>query len=88
MNFVKIWSFCITFAFVIISRGDDTCKTLVMQILVTKHSLHFSVNFTFIGFQLLTGNGLCHSHSMHFKVTVTNAVIQIHCTSSVEASLL
>ena len=42
----------------------------------TKCSLHPSVNFMFLTKlvnSLLTGNDLCHSHSMHCKVTETNA---------------
>ena len=61
------------------TKCDQMSWQLVNSIknsLNTKRSLHFSVNFIFLTKlvnSLLTGNDLCHSHSMHCKVTETNA---------------
>ena len=61
------------------TRCDQMSWQLVNSIknsLNTKCSLHFSVNFIFLTKlvnSLLTGNDLCYSHSMHCKVTETNA---------------
>ena len=71
-------------------------QTLIFCIIVTrnglntKHSLHFSVYFTFLSIFvnfLLSGNDMCHSQPKPYSFIISNASRSMHC-SSVEAYLL